>query len=516
MVLGFDGASFPVVKRLMDDGFLPNFLRLRREGIFYTLLSCIPPITYPAWTSLYTGKNPGKHGIFDFITSDGELVNGSHRRSKAIWELLSDADLSSCIIHMPATHPPDEIKGRIVARQFIPADLSKDEPFSNFPKDLPEKGEEFIIDYGFKAITNPWRFLLDSLRIEEMRLELLLKLMDHDMWNLLMINFGGLDEIQHFLWGRPNSCKQIGTWLVKSYCYMDKILGTVLKKIDLSKDIIFVVSDHGFEPVHRTFNINSFLQRCGLRINSKCCLSERINQKVFPFLIRHEKIALGLDAILEVTPLFLRKALWRTIESNGSNRSDFSQGTVGRALTCFGSLYLQKFDEEIDPFKTKTDIVSKLISLKDPETGVGPIEQCYYAQEVFSGPFSHFGPDIIFKMREGYEVGQGSLSLFHSSHRLANHAPEGILFACGRDIKEGLQGQADIYDITPTILHMLECTIPHDIDGKVLRNIFKDYSPFNREVKYGPSSMTLHRKEKHLAAKDEERIKERLRKLGYI
>ena len=519
VVLGFDGASFPVVKRMMDEGFLSNFLCLRRKGVFHTLQSCIPPITYPAWTSLYTGKNPGKHGIFDFITSSGELVNASYRRSKAIWELLSDADLSSCIIHMPATHPPGKIKGRMVSRQFIPPDLSKEEPFLNFPRDLPEKGEEFVVKYGFKGITNPRRFLLDSLRIEELRLQLLLKLIDRNMWNLVMINFSGLDELQHLLWGRPDSYKQIGTWLVKAYCYMDRILGTILKRIDLSKDVIFVVSDHGFGRVYRTFNVNSFLQRTGLRTNSKYPrLSRRITQKVIPFLVRHEKIALGLDAILEFAPLFLRKALWRTVESNGSRGSDLSQGAVGRALTCFGSIALQRFDEEIDQSTIITDIANKLISLKDPKTGVSPIEQCYFAQEVFSGPLSHLGPNIIFRMKEGYEVSQGqsAFPLFHVSRHLANHRPEGILFVCGKGIKDGLRGQADIYDITPTILHILNCNIPEDIDGKVLKYIFKDDSPFNREVQYGPSSMTLHRKEKHLAAEEEELIKERLRKLGYF
>ena len=35
MALGFDGASFPVVKRLMDEGLLPNIqrLRARRSGL---------------------------------------------------------------------------------------------------------------------------------------------------------------------------------------------------------------------------------------------------------------------------------------------------------------------------------------------------------------------------------------------------------------------------------------------------------------------------------------------------
>lgn len=519
VVLGFDGASFHVVKGLMDDGLLPNFQRLRRSGVFYNFKSCIPPITYPAWTSLFTGKNPGKHGIFDFITYDGALTNASHRRSKAIWELLSDEDISSYIIHIPASHPPDEIKGRMISRQFIPPDLSKEEPFSTISMDLPETGEEFIVKFGYKGITNPRIFLIDTLRIEELRLQLLLKLMEGNEWNLAMINFGGLDELQHLLWGRPDAYKQIGSYLVKAYNFFDKIIGSVIKNMDLSSDVIFLVSDHGFGPVQRTFNIDSFLRLSGFATNSKYPrLTERIKQGVISFLSVHEKMALGLNPILENMPYSIKKVFLGSEVSKGSIMSDFSRKAVSRALTCFGSIAIQGYENTIEKPRILTEIISKLISLKDPETGVSPIEECYLAREVFSGPFSYLGPDIIFKMIEGYEVSQGRSDrpLFHSSQHFATHRPEGILFVSGKGIIQNVQGNADIYDITPTLLHILDCPIPHDVDGNVLKNIFNDCSQFNREVKYGKSSMTLNRIEAQLSSEEEGLIKERLKKLGYF
>ncbi len=49
--------------------------KLIEKGVFGPLESTIPPITPPAWTSMTTGKNPGKHGIPGFIkvkyTSNG-------------------------------------------------------------------------------------------------------------------------------------------------------------------------------------------------------------------------------------------------------------------------------------------------------------------------------------------------------------------------------------------------------------------------------------------------------------
>ena len=42
------------------------------------------------------------------------------------------------------------------------------------------------------------------------------------------------------------------------------------------------------------------------------------------------------------------------------------------------------------------------------------------------------------------------------------------------DIKENVElGEADITDIFPTILHSFHLPLPQDIDGKVLKNVFK-------------------------------------------
>ena len=96
------------------------------------------------------------------------------------------------------------------------------------------------------------------------------------------------------------------------------------------------------------------------------------------------------------------------------------------------------------------------------------------------------------------------------------HRPEGILLVSGKGIKENVQGNADVYNITPTILHCLDCPISRDVDGNVLKNIFKDCSQFNREVENGKSNMTLNRIETQLSSEEEGLIKERLKKLGYF
>ena len=66
-VLGLDGATWDVLEPLIQDGLLPNLARLRKQGSWGSLTSVFPPLSPVAWTGVMTGKNSGKHGIFEFV-----------------------------------------------------------------------------------------------------------------------------------------------------------------------------------------------------------------------------------------------------------------------------------------------------------------------------------------------------------------------------------------------------------------------------------------------------------------
>ena len=66
-VLGLDGATWDVLEPLIQDGLLPNLARLREQGAWGSLRSVFPPLSPVAWTGVMTGKNSGKHGIFEFV-----------------------------------------------------------------------------------------------------------------------------------------------------------------------------------------------------------------------------------------------------------------------------------------------------------------------------------------------------------------------------------------------------------------------------------------------------------------
>src|SRR5947199_5871278 len=65
-LFGVDGLTFRVLYPMIERGLLPHFQRLRDEGVEGILKSTTPPVTPPAWTSMYTGLPPAKHGVYDF------------------------------------------------------------------------------------------------------------------------------------------------------------------------------------------------------------------------------------------------------------------------------------------------------------------------------------------------------------------------------------------------------------------------------------------------------------------
>jgi len=83
LVLGIDGMDWILASRLIDEGKLPRFQALAREGGFSPMLSSIPPQSPVAWSNFITGADPGSHGIFDFMHRDPETYLPYLSTSKA-------------------------------------------------------------------------------------------------------------------------------------------------------------------------------------------------------------------------------------------------------------------------------------------------------------------------------------------------------------------------------------------------------------------------------------------------
>ena len=75
LMIGLDGATFLLLKPLMNDGIMPFLKEFISQGVQGDLISTSNPLTPPAWTSTITGRSPDVHGIYDFLHSEASGDN---------------------------------------------------------------------------------------------------------------------------------------------------------------------------------------------------------------------------------------------------------------------------------------------------------------------------------------------------------------------------------------------------------------------------------------------------------
>src|SRR4030042_6947088 len=125
IVMGLDGATFDLILPWVEQGYLPTFKRLMKEGAWGELESTTPPLTGPAWSSFITGKNPGRHGIYDFVKRNPQgyqwqTINATHRDGMSLWRLLSDHGRKVVVFNVPVTYPPEAVNGVMISGDLPP------------------------------------------------------------------------------------------------------------------------------------------------------------------------------------------------------------------------------------------------------------------------------------------------------------------------------------------------------------------------------------------------------------
>lgn len=152
VVLGIDGMDPDLLREalLRDADALPNFRWLveQADGI-QSLGTSNPPQSPVAWSNFITGRNPGGHGIFDFIHRDpvtrgpaSSTVVASHasdlnipgkyklpmggeapsnRTGGSFWSLLADKGVHADVWRMPANYPVEPSSGKSFPGMMTPA-----------------------------------------------------------------------------------------------------------------------------------------------------------------------------------------------------------------------------------------------------------------------------------------------------------------------------------------------------------------------------------------------------------
>ena len=144
-------------------------------------------------------------------------------------------------------------------------------------------------------------------------------------------------------------------------------------------------------------------------------------------------------------------------------------------------------------------------------------------EEIYSGDYFDEMPDITFlPNKDGYQAGSfvdfGSNRIVSDVTLLTgNHDMNGIFLAKGESVKKGaVTNGATIMDVAPTILHVMGCKIPKDMDGKVLTTIFEEKFMEQHPVEFTEPRVGKKEERAEMSPEDQKKVLERLRSLGYI
>ncbi len=486
LIVGFDGATFDVIRPLVEAGRLPNLARLMREGAWGTLQSTVPPISPTAWTTFATGKNPGRHGVFDFRQlSEGYAwqARPMQHRHKTIWGLLSEADRRVIAVDVPFTYPPEPVNGLMITG--YPTPRTPEAVFTH-PPDLPERLHKagFDLTLGWpedRIDVHPdffraWESVMDE------RERLLSHLIENEPWDLFMVVYGITDTLAHTLWHyldpahpayHDSQAPQYREALFHGYELADRGLGRLWSQIDEGTHLI-VLSDHGFGSIRPRQWLFRFLEERGwLRYPRPDGAGALLSPLRKQALKLYTEVGWLRRLIRELRPG--AKGTMRAALAKGGLLAEASTIDAPRSPVIpsdMGThLYLNREGRFAEGFLSLSEadalaaeIHEALLAARDPADGQPIVRAVHRREEVYEGTEVARAPDLIVEYANRYEPGKMETPVINPQ-LTGGHAPEGILLAWGPAVQAGTAPATSIVHVAPTVLSLMAEPVPPDMDG---------------------------------------------------
>lgn len=556
LIIGLDGASPHLVRRWQDD--LPNLRGLIEQGTWGTLWSTIPPRSVPAWYCFATGMNPAKLGVFGFSqrrpgTYDYTFANFSYCRAPAFWEWLSERGARVAVLFVPGTFPPRPVNGLLVSGW--PAPLNRGSLVYTYPPDLSRRIDRFLgKPFQFDSPVpigrdNEAEALPERVRILREHGRVAAHLLREHEWDLAVVVLTPIDRASHQFWKHmdtdhpqhdPALARTWGDALREVYRVADEQVGRLLELVG-DEDWVFVVSDHGFGPTHRTFYLNEWLRERGYlvlrdedavgRVGWRTRLVGRLAAPLFwlnnasptfrrlvdPFkkrglsnFLRDEYVRVRERGLVRLNHLPVDWSRTRAYCPDESSLYLNLRGRDPQGIVSPGE----------EARRLLAEIEQGLRELQHPDTGERVRLRMYRKEEIYLGPFLGDAPEAIVVMDDYRtdvmaEMGFGALFDLRPV-RSANHTPEGLFIARGPAIPARTCRDATLLDIAPTVLHLMAMPVPAEADGRVLLPLFIPKSePSRRGVVYG-SVGGVQTGGEALTEEEQAQVEQQLRDLGYL
>lgn len=494
LVVGLDGFCRPVLDTLTKNNVVPTLEELSNRAAVGTLTSQLPPWTPSAWPSMYTGVNPGKHGVFDFLHFDGydwELVDRSCVNEHAIWELLSTHGYSSVVVNVPVTAPPSPFDGAL-----IPGYLASEHPPTH-PTGLLDELEAELGAYSLYGTlldetVRGERRVNELVRLTRMRGAAFRYLCNQFDPDFGFVQFQSTDTVFHEF---PDSSQVVQS----VFRAVDEEVASIFEMCE--PDLTLLVSDHGIGPMcGYEFRVNNFLHEAGYVEKTadgagmptwKTTVRDQLERPRPRAIAKSTAIGgmkglakLGMtsqrigailsrvgleDRVLNAVPIDVVRAGTEQVDFPASTAYMRSRTEMGVRMNVAG----REPGGIIDPAeydRVRSELIDLLRSVDTPD-GRPVFERVYPREVMFDGDFVEHAPDIITvpERFDHFLVSTLKGDLFGEPTEPWEHKEHGIVVAMGEDVDPGTDlHNAHLLDIAPTIIASFGIPIPERLDGRAL------------------------------------------------
>lgn len=549
LLVGFDAACWGYLNPLLAADALPNLQRLMKSGTWGTLQSTMPAWTPTAWSSIVTGKNPGKHGIYDMLvrrpgTHDFVPASARLRNGRSFWQRLNEQGLRVGLVNIPFTYPAQPMDGFLICGFGTPnsvADFAYPEPVL---AEIKAQRPNFrpVVDADVLMSQQPERIFQVERDLQTSQVQLALEYaVKHDV-DVLAINLMLLDHANH----KMPEMEQVNRAIIET----DRDLGLLLA--EFAPDNVMVISDHGASRIKGVFLLQAWLREQGYFVQaarSPESQADVLNWVHVQWLREHLGLPRWLELIMRRAantlvprlPAGLAQRYWQYLEQiipfakaqvHFDDMPDFEQTQLFPGTVHSGLLYLNISNgtERGKQQALLAELAAKLRQLVDPETGKSLFAHVYTKDQIFSGAAAAHGPDLVIdNYGSAWNVQLSSYTgvVQPMPHRYflpgldyGWHSRDGIFVFDGLDFAQGqADTEAELVDLPAILLYLHGVPIPEDFDGRVLTDLiapeFLDRHPIQYQKGEEESDLELETDMPYTPEESTELV-EHLRALGYM
>lgn len=380
-------------------------------------MSCFPPCTVPAWKCYSTGLDPSAFGVYGFFTADfkNQRMNINNSRSfkhLELWDYLNWKGLRTAIINMPTMYPPKPIDGYIIGSIDALVDYT-------YPPDF-EKMLRRELNYKTVPVLqiekdDPGDILDELVEMTRTRFQVAMALKEEVPFMHLTIH--NTDRILHDFGDNSQFVRAL-------WEYIDKRVPKLIEGFDN----VLLMSDHGHMAKKNVVPFNTWLRESGFLKTSAGGVKRRRLEGYLPW-----------DVIPRTVQKFL-KSITRSLHSE--------ERVMGIKWKESSAVCSDINVVNLNPATSKG--VKR--EVREEISKIDCVERVRTPAEIY-GKGGH--DTLIIECKEGHCLLPNETNFPRIGHMKTMHRREGIFALYGRDFAQrGNIGDADIYDLAPTILKL--------------------------------------------------------------